>query len=41
MRRKKKWGWVTNHKKLLNIEMKLRVSGGEVGWGWPKWGNRY
>jgi len=26
-----------NHKRLLTIEKKLRVSGGEVGGGWAQW----
>ena len=26
-----------NHKRLLNIENKLRVAGGEVGRRWSKW----
>ena len=27
----------TNHKRLLTIENKLRVAGGEIGGGWAKW----
>ena len=28
----------TKHKRLLDIENKLRVAGGIVGGGWAKWG---
>ena len=27
----------TSHKRLLTIENKLRVAGGDVGGGWPRW----
>ena len=32
-----KTGRETKHKRLLNIESKLRVAGGVVGGGWAKW----
>ena len=34
---KKKREREANHKRLLTIENKLRIAGGEVGKGWAKW----